>query len=139
MGIWNSLRRFSGKKTLRERSTGRSPKQKTRRNRDLRLERFEDRVLLSISPTGAENLVWSNTLDRAIERASDLESYGAEALDAARATFVAQPDARAGIGERIARVAVGAPPRRAERRAARERWKLWLVVGRFRRHARCRR
>ena len=67
MGIWNSLRRFSEKKKLRGRPAGRGAKQKTRRDRDLRLERFEDRVLLSISPTGADNLVWGNTLDRAIE------------------------------------------------------------------------
>ena len=54
MGIWNSLRRFSGQIKHRRRSPSRGAKQQSRRARDLRLERFEDRF--GISPSARAGL-----------------------------------------------------------------------------------
>ena len=82
MGIWNSLRRFSpSPNTHPWRCLGRrSPDGTNRRSRDLRMERFEDRVLLSINPSGTDDAVWNRTLLRAIEQASDLTQYSQESL-----------------------------------------------------------
>ncbi len=55
MGIWDSLHRIVGKRTTRKRQPSHSkPKAagqlRSLRNRGLRLEQFEDRVLLTVSP-----------------------------------------------------------------------------------------
>ncbi|MFH1920060.1 MAG: S8 family serine peptidase, partial [Planctomycetota bacterium] len=50
---------------------------------DLRLEQFEDRVLLSINPTALhEDPVFSKTLADAVERAADLDNYTEASLSA---------------------------------------------------------
>jgi subtilisin family serine protease len=83
MGIWDSFHLFSarakrqGRRVSQSKHSGRGKRPKTR---DLRMERFEDRVLLSIVPGIDEQLVWEETLSRAIDRAINLESYSQDAL-----------------------------------------------------------
>ena len=84
MGVWNTLRRFAerrgmartrGSRSNRRRATGVS------RPRDLRVEQFEDRVLLSIGSTTSESdAYWNQTLGQMIERASDLTRYSTQQL-----------------------------------------------------------
>ncbi|KKK54871.1 hypothetical protein LCGC14_3080320, partial [marine sediment metagenome] len=58
------------------------------RKRELRMEQFEDRLLLSINPSGADDHVWNQTLARAIDRAADLGKYSEESLNAAESWVV---------------------------------------------------
>ena len=83
MGFWNSWRRLSHSMRKQQRSTGGGKKPSTSRNRELRMEQFEQRMLLSINPTGVgENPVWEHMLGRSIERAADLENYTQDKLEA---------------------------------------------------------
>ena len=55
MGIWSSLRRRVGVKPVRSRRSSKEvARRKAARGRELRIERFEDRLLLSITTTGTE-------------------------------------------------------------------------------------
>ncbi|MBN1911069.1 MAG: VCBS repeat-containing protein [Pirellulales bacterium] len=92
MMIWDAVRRFSG---IGKRGKSSRPLQPTRshrreltgslRGRDLRVEQFEDRVLLSISPTGLDDLgYFSSSVINAIERVTDLNTYDTNDLNAVR-------------------------------------------------------
>jgi len=76
MRLWDTLREFSSKygPSAKESRKKAQRKPRTHRPRELRVERMEDRVLLSISP-GTLDRVWQDTLQRAIEQASDLNRY----------------------------------------------------------------
>jgi len=86
MGIWDPSRRFSairGWKWRRDRRFGRRGRGGKSKTRDLRIEQFEQRMLLSIAPVGPDSdALWERSLDRSIERASDLATYSEEALEA---------------------------------------------------------
>ena len=79
MGIWDSFRLFSAKRGRQRGRSSNKPagrKVKARKARDLRVEQFEARVLLNIDAAYAEDdLLWKQTLNSAIERASDLSQY----------------------------------------------------------------
>jgi len=82
MAIWHALRSLSTRRLTRSGSTEREADRKHRRPRNLRMEKFEDRVLLSISPTPQpRDVLWQRTIDTAIERAANLENYTPEELD----------------------------------------------------------
>jgi len=75
MKIWDAMRLFSSRtRKAKKSSAKRERKSKAHRPRDLRVERVEDRLLLSISPSTLEQ-VWQDTLNRAIQQASDLNRY----------------------------------------------------------------
>ncbi|NMC18938.1 MAG: S8 family serine peptidase, partial [Thermogutta sp.] len=57
----------------------------------MRIEKFEDRVLLSVSPTNPDR-VWEDTLQRAIEAASDLNRYSVQQLQATHQWVVGLAD-----------------------------------------------
>jgi len=81
MGIWESLRRVSrrGKDRVSSRKHRRGPK--FIENRGLRLEKFEERVLLSITPKAWDDQAfWDNTLVHAIERSIDPAAYEADKM-----------------------------------------------------------
>ncbi len=83
MGIWDSLRRFtrpskinSGRRYHSEDSQPAHTKK-----RGLRLEQFEERMLLSISPSGLDSeTLWKHALSLAVEQAGNLDNYSEEAL-----------------------------------------------------------
>lgn len=75
MKIWDAMRLFSSRTRKAKKSSAKKErKSKAHRPRDLRVERVEDRLLLSISPSTLEQ-VWQDTLNRAIQQASDLNRY----------------------------------------------------------------
>ena len=93
MGIWESLRRLSSTKARQGLGRRRDGQHKATRNRDLRVEKFEDRVLLSINPTGIdEDLLWSRSLALAIEQKADLGQYSEENLEATTSWVVGLAD-----------------------------------------------
>ena len=60
---------------------------------DLLVEKFEDRVLLSINPSTTEsNPVWDYMLEKSIEYASDLTTYGADELEGVEKWVVGLPE-----------------------------------------------
>lgn len=75
MKLWDAMRLFSSRQPRGKKASKKSHrKSKAHRPRELRVERVEDRVLLSISPSTVEQ-VWQDTLQRAIQQASDLSRY----------------------------------------------------------------
>jgi len=89
MTVWDALRRFSGfgKRKPAERSRGphgrRRPITGSLRSRDLRMEQFEHRVLLSISPTSMDQWSFLSPLvTSAIQEATNLDRYTEADLDA---------------------------------------------------------
>ena len=100
MMIWDALRRFSGNGRRRptERSFGPVRKRQGElgsfRGRDLRMEQFEARMLLSISATSLEDIstYLSPNVVRAVERVSDLDAYTPEELALTRQWVVGVSD-----------------------------------------------
>ena len=83
MGVWDSLPRFSaGRGTKRHHRSTRKRGRKKSTARGLRIERFEDRILLSVRPgRPAGDLIWEQMLARSIDRATNLEGYSTEELN----------------------------------------------------------
>ncbi len=88
MRIWNAIRRFSGigkrvraDHSVRRASKRQGPTLSSLINRGLRMEQFEERMLLSISPSNLSEL-WEVNADlaRSIENATNLGGYSAEEL-----------------------------------------------------------
>ncbi|MHC4400888.1 MAG: S8 family serine peptidase, partial [Planctomycetota bacterium] len=76
MGIWDSLHFLSA--LTKRRRGGSGPKRKRDRRskpRDLRMEQFEHRVLLSITPGADDQAIWEYSLAETIEEAGDLSTY----------------------------------------------------------------
>ena len=108
MGIWDSLRRITrrtpnGRPGIQKKASGRG-KQATKR-RDLRLEQFEDRILLSITPAAPDNYQWERMLESSIARAADLEQYSEESLGATDQWVVGLGD---GIDSKSMAISLGA-------------------------------
>ena len=89
MNIWDTFRRFSGKgKKRRGQLSGSRGKSRetagSLRSRGLRMEQFEERMLLSIStPSWLGNHTYmSDAVVEAVGRVVDIESYAAEDLEA---------------------------------------------------------
>ena len=94
MGIWNTLRRFSARRTHRRQPNRVGGEKRLSANRGLRVEQFEERVLLSINPAGVDNdYLWNHTLANAIQRSSVLDSYQQDSLDATDTWVVGLVDA----------------------------------------------
>ncbi|GAB6185874.1 GEVED domain-containing protein [Thermopirellula anaerolimosa] len=97
MRLWDSIRFLSSfgssarPKKRAQKNSARNQKPKARRHRGLRLEKFEDRVLLSVSPNNPDR-VWEDTLQRAIEAASDLNQYSVQQLQASHQWVVGLAD-----------------------------------------------
>ncbi len=83
MMIWDMFRRFGNTRKSRGGASTDKGRDvlKQLRNRDPRLEQFEDRVLLSVSSGIESSAFWQAQLQQAIAKASDLSSYKEEWLD----------------------------------------------------------
>ena len=91
MRIWNAIRRFSGigkrvraDHAVRRASKRQGPTLSSLINRGLRVEQFEERMLLSITPSSLSEL-WEVNADlaRSLENAIDLTGYSEEQLASA--------------------------------------------------------
>jgi len=96
MGVWNTFRRFAERRGDTPR---RGAKAKRRRDaalsrpRELRVEQFEDRVLLSIGSSAPQEApLWSYTFQQAIAQAADLGRYQPDALAATHEWVVGLAD-----------------------------------------------
>ena len=86
MGVWNTLCRFAERRVQARRrgaGTKRPRNPKIARPRGLRVEQFEDRVLLSINTSTPDaSALWSQTLQQSVQRAADLTQYTTAQLTA---------------------------------------------------------
>ncbi|MCL4192379.1 MAG: S8 family serine peptidase, partial [Thermoguttaceae bacterium] len=83
MGIWESFRGLttrSARATQQGAKSRRGRLKKHTRPRDLRVEQFEARVLLSINPVAEDDVLWNRTLTGALDAAADLSRYSADTL-----------------------------------------------------------
>jgi len=82
MGFWNALRRLAGNGQT-DRSgcrSGRKQAKRTRQPRGLRVEQFEQRLLLSIDPGLSESTLFQLQLDDLVRQAGNLSLYDAQLL-----------------------------------------------------------
>ncbi len=82
MGIWESFRGLTTRAgaTQQGAKSRRGRLKKHTRPRDLRVEQFEARVLLSINPVTEDDALWNRKLTEPLDAAADLSRYSVDTL-----------------------------------------------------------
>ena len=83
MGFWNALRRLAGHSHTPRygRRRGRKTARQSRKPRGLRVEQFEQRLLLSIDPGLDESTLFQLQLDELVQQAANLNLYDTQLLE----------------------------------------------------------